>query len=153
MQCGEQRTGLHLKRPPRNLLDPPRDAQTVHLFESESLQDHEIERALQKVRLFRTQVTSPIDIRWETKPMTYRMSTGKGRWKRPVHTAGAGDLCGEDGERCSGPSVRIAGAGTCALQTRAISRSGDASNHLLTRGLVRSRVRNEHGNSNSPPVG
>jgi hypothetical protein len=51
-----------------------RDAEAVHLFEGKGFQDHEVEGALQKVRLFRAQVISPIDIRWETNPESYRMS-------------------------------------------------------------------------------
>jgi hypothetical protein len=58
----------------------------------------------------------------------------------------------EECERCWGPSMQLASGGTCAFQTCIIGSPGNASDHLLARDLVCSRIRHEHGNRNSPSV-
>jgi hypothetical protein len=52
MQCWKQRAGLNLEGSLRNLTDPPGNSEAVHLFEGKRLQDHEVKRPLQKIRLF-----------------------------------------------------------------------------------------------------
>ena len=48
--------------------------------------------------------------------------------------------------------MELAGGRTCALQTRVIHSSGDASDYLLACGFVRGRISHEHGNRNLPSI-
>ena len=49
LQRDEERAGIHLEHPARDLLDAPSDPEAVHRLKAECLEDEQVERALNDV--------------------------------------------------------------------------------------------------------
>jgi hypothetical protein len=77
VQGRKQRSRLHHESPARNLLDPPRNPQPMHLPRAQRFQNQQIQSPLQKARLFRAHSLSPIVVLYGTYAPSYRMSIGK----------------------------------------------------------------------------
>src|SRR5437868_1080851 len=62
VQCGKKRSGFDLKSSAGDLLNTSCNSQSMHLVESQRLQDEQVQTPLQQCSLFRRHVHAPIDV-------------------------------------------------------------------------------------------